>query len=301
MRREAVGYVVLTIAVFLWAGNAVIGRTAPDVDVPPIALNFWRWAVALVMLAPFAIPRLVADWPLFRSYWWLWVVFGIVTVTGFNSAYYIGLRHTTVVQGTLISSLLPIIVLVAARFVFGQPITVRQIMGIALSMTGVALIVLRGDLSVLDGFSLNIGDAWILLAVMMWAAQIILIRFVPKGMSLIGFQVLAFVPGLITLLPFYVHETMSGQPMPLTVPAMLYVAYAGILASVIGFTFWNMGAMRIGSNAGYFGNLFPIFGAFLGIVLLGEQLHWFHAVGGLVTLAGIYLATVTPAKSGQPG
>ena len=68
-------------------------------------------------------------------------------------------------------------------------------------------------------------------------------------------------------------------------------------ASVVGFTCWNLGVMRIGpKTAGYFGNLFPAFGAALGILLLGEPFRWFHAVGGIVTLSGIYLAMNAPAK-----
>jgi drug/metabolite transporter (DMT)-like permease len=58
-----------------------------------------------------------------------------------------------------------------------------------------------------------------------------------------------------------------------------------------------MGVMRIGPKAaGYFGNLFPVFGSALGIILLGEPFRWFLAVGGLITLSGIYLATVTGRK-----
>ena len=55
-----------------------------------------------------------------------------------------------------------------------------------------------------------------------------------------------------------------------------------------------MSVMRIGPKAaGHFYNLFPVFGSALGIILLGKPFRWFHAVGGLVTLSGIYLATVT--------
>ena len=297
MSKIAWGYVFIVLAVLLWAGNAGVGRVAPDVNVPPLALNFWRWMVALLVLTPFAIPKLSAQRDLFRAHWPLWTVFGIVTVAGFNSAHYVGLQYTTVVQGTLISAVLPIFVLVAARVFLAQPITGRQLAGVAISIIGVAIIVLRGDFGVLGQLVLNIGDVWILAAVCMWAAQTILIRFVPKGMDLVAFQVMAFVAGLAVLTPLYIFETVGGRPMPLSWSASLLVGYAGLVASVVGFTCWNLGVMRVGpKTAGYFGNLFPVFGAALGIVLLGEPFQWFHAVGGIVTLSGIYLATNAPAK-----
>jgi drug/metabolite transporter (DMT)-like permease len=295
MTKQAWGYVFIVVAVLLWAGNAVIGRIAPDVNVPPLALNFWRWTVALLLMAPFAVAKLSAQRDLFRAHWRLWTVFGIITVAGFNSAYYIGLQYTTVVQGTLIAAALPVFVLVAARVFLDQPITGRQLVGIVVSIVGVAIIVARGDVHVLRGLVLNIGDVWVLAAVGLWAAQTILIRFVPKGMDLVAFQVMAFVAGLAVLAPFYLAETVGGRPLPLSWNAALLVLYTGVAASVVAFTCWNLGVMRIGPQAaGYFGNLYPVFGAALGILLLGEPFRWFHAVGGVVTLGGIAIATVAP-------
>ena len=301
MNKAFLGYGFVTLAVLLWAGNAVIGRVAPDADVPPVALNFWRWILAFVVLAPFAIPTLRAQWPLFKAHWWLWTVFGIVTVGGFNTVFYIALQYTTVVQGTLISACLPALVLIAARLFLGQPITTRQLLGVAISILGVAVIVTRGDPKVLQHLVFNVGDVWMLLATSLWAAQTILIRFMPKGMNLVAFQVVSFAVGLAFTLPFYLYETLGGRPMPLSWSAVLFVAYTGLIASVVGFTAWNMGVMRVGPKAaGYFGNLFPIFGAALGILLLGEPFRWFHAAGGVLVLVGIYLATVSPAAVRPP-
>jgi drug/metabolite transporter (DMT)-like permease len=291
-----VGYAFVVFAVLLWAGNAVVGRVAPDANVPPVALNFWRWVLAFLVLVPFAVPKLRAQWALFKAHWWLWTVFGMVTVAGFNTTFYIALQYTTAVQATLISAILPVLVLLSARVFLGQPIVARQAAGVAISIAGVVVVVTRGDLAALRDLVLNIGDVWMLVAVCFWAAQTILIRFLPKGMDLVAFQVAAFVVGLAVLLPIYLGETAGGRPMPVTWSAALYVGYTALVASVMGFTCWNMGVLRIGpKTAGYFGNLFPVFGAALGILLLGEPFQWFHAIGGMVILGGIYLATVGPA------
>ena len=298
MNDRNVGYGLVTFAVLLWAGNAIVGRLAPESDVPPIALNFWRWMVALLVLLPFAWPKLRAQRDLFKAHWWLWTVFGVSTVAGFNTTFYIGLQYTTAVQGTLITAAMPVLVLIAARLFLGQPITARQLVGVLVSIAGVAVIVARGDPGVLTAVSLNQGDAWMLLATALWAAQTILIRFLPKGMDLVAFQVAAFIVGLAVLVPFVVGETLAGRPMPISWNAALYVGYTALMASVMGFTCWNLGVIRIGpKTAGYFASLFPVFGAALGIMLLGETLEWFHAVGGIVILGGIYLATYSPAAA----
>ena len=70
-------------------------------------------------------------------------------------------------------------------------------------------------------------------------------------------------------------------------------AISGCSASVIAFSLYNVGVVRVGSaSAGYFGNLFPVFSALLAVVFLGEIIAWYHALGGFLVLGGIYLATV---------
>jgi drug/metabolite transporter (DMT)-like permease len=299
--QHALGTVLILLALLSWAGNAVVGRIAPEAQVPPLALNFWRWVVALAVLAPFAAAALRAQWSLFRAHWWLWCVFGIVSVAGFNAVFYIGLQHTTVVQGTLIMGVLPIVVLITDRIFLHQPITARQLAGVLVSIAGIGVIVTRGDPQMLLHLRLNIGDLWMLLAVCLWAAQIMLIRFLPKGMNLFAFQVAAVVAGLLVAAPFYLHETASGHPMPLSLHAALSVAYTGLVASALGFTFWNMGAMRVSAKqAGYLGNLYPVFSASLGILVLGEPFGWHHAVGAALIFAGIYLATVATTAAVAP-
>ena len=301
MNTSTLGYGFILLALLFWAGNATVGRTAPDAHIPPLALNFWRWVVALLVLGAFALPKLSAQWPLLRPHWLLCTTFGIVTVAGFNAVFYIALQYTTVVQGTLIAGVLPIMVLVAARLFLAQPITARQLAGVLISIVGVAVIVTRGDSAMLVHLSLNIGDLWMLFAICLWAAQTILIRFMPKEIDLLAFQVAAFVPGLLVALPFYLYETASGHPMPITTSSALAITYTGLIASVLGFTCWNLGVLRVGAkNASYFGNLYPIFGASMGILVLGESFHWYHALGALIIVAGIYLATFTRAEVATP-
>lgn len=293
MNPTAWGYVFVVLAVLSWAGNAIIGRLAPDAGVPPIGLNFWRWIGAFIALAPFALGTLRAQSALLLRHWKLVAAFGATSIAGFNAMLYLALEETTVVQATLISAMLPALVIAAARVFLGQPIGARQVAGVVLSFAGVAVIVARGDPQVLLGLVLNRGDLWMLIAVCFWAAQTLLLRFIPQGIDLLAFQLAAFVAGSIIELPFYLDETLRGHPMPLTLTAFLMIAYIAIGASAIGYTLWNLGVLRIGPKAaGYFGNLYPVFGAMLGIVVLGEPLQGYHAIGGAVVLAGILLATL---------
>jgi drug/metabolite transporter (DMT)-like permease len=90
MNTRALGYVCILLALLFWAGNATVGRMAPQAQIPPLGLNFWRWMVALLVLAPLALPKLRIQWRRLRAHWLPCTVFGMVTVAGFNAVFYIG-------------------------------------------------------------------------------------------------------------------------------------------------------------------------------------------------------------------
>ncbi|MDZ7810105.1 MAG: DMT family transporter [Arhodomonas sp.] len=98
--------------------------------------------------------------------------------------------------------------------------------------------------------------------------------------------------GIPVILPFYLIELalVGGFSMrPALVLPFLYVAvFPGLLA----FTFWNYGVSRVGpSRSAMFIYLLPVFAAGLAWAILGEGLSGFHAVGGVLILIGLYLAT----------
>ena len=45
-------YVLLTFTALFWAGNAIVARAVREL-VPPVALAFWRWTIALAIILPF--------------------------------------------------------------------------------------------------------------------------------------------------------------------------------------------------------------------------------------------------------
>src|SRR5215467_5823038 len=58
-------FLLLALATLFWAGNWVLGRALRE-TFEPNALNLWRWLIAALVLAPFAVPRLRGQWPAIR-------------------------------------------------------------------------------------------------------------------------------------------------------------------------------------------------------------------------------------------
>ena len=292
-RHALIGAAFIVIAMLFWGGNTTIGRFAMTSDLPPIGVNFWRWTIALAILAPLTARVLWRQRAILARHRVYCLGMGLVGVTLFNSLYYIGLRSTTAVQGSLIAALLPLMILVLGAVYAGSGITGRQIGGLVLSIGGAVLVVVRGEFAVLQTLRLNPGDFWCLAAVMCWAAQTFMLRYKPAGMDIMALVTASVGLGWLVLLPAYAVETALGGAMRFDRETVLLVGYLGVFASVIAFSLYNAGVVRTGSaSAGYFGNLFPVFSALLAVIFLGETIAWYHATGGLLVLGGIYLATV---------
>ena len=298
MPRQTLYLLMAGSSVLFWSGNAIIGRAAPQFDMPPIGFNFWRWTLALAILIPFAAAEARRDRAALAAGWKWFVAYGAAGICFYNIFFYLGLRSSTAIQAALIVSILPVLVLLMAWIVHGERMTARQAAGAAISIPGAMLVILRGHLGDIGDIAFAVGDLWILAAAFAWAVQILMLRHLPKGVGFTTFQTVAIGTGVMFMLPFYLAEEFSGQPMPVTATTLGFVAYGGIIGGVLGFTLWNKGTIRVGSQAaGYLANLYPIFTGLLAVTLLGERLLWYHWVGGAMVLGGIALAT-TPSRRG---
>ena len=290
-RRLVSGYALLTAGILFWAGNAVVGRAAAGADIPPLTLNFFRWSIALVFfLVIFGRSTWAQRYLLWQHRKFI-VTYSVLTVVGFNCTFYVALQKTTVLQASLIQSILPVLVLLLALVVLKTRITSQQWWGVVFSIGGAALIVIRGDWEVIKSLRIQDGDIWALVAVLLWSLQAFLMRYKPKTIDIMPFMTALAAVGVIVMTPMYIWESTVIKPTPFTQESILLFLYLGLFAGFLGTTAWNEGTYRTGpAQAGYFGNLYPVFAGGLAILLLGETLHWYHMLGAVMVVTGIWLA-----------
>jgi drug/metabolite transporter (DMT)-like permease len=295
MRRNfMIAAALAALASLLWAGNWVLGR-AIRAEVPPFGLTFWRWTLAAVILLPFARARLRADGAVVRAHLPLIAGMAALSAAMFQSMTYIGLQSTEAVNALLVSATMPVFVVIIAWIVLRERLTARQAMGIAVSFGGVAFIIARGEPGRLLDLQLNVGDAWILAALVVWGLYSVLLKFKPPALSPVGLTFFIAVMGAGFILPFHLWEVAQGRTVPLTASGIATVAYTGVFASVVALLAYNAAVARIGpSRSVFFLHLMPVFGAGLAMVFLGERLETFHLIGFPVALAGVLYATTAP-------
>ena len=289
-------YLLAALAPLFWSSNFILGR-ALNQTIPPIALSFWRWAVALLIVLPFALPRLRGRWGLVRRHWVVLSLLAVLGVTNFNTFVYVGLQTTTATNAVLLVSTTPVLIVLLSFLLLGQRVSPRQGAGIVLSLAGVAVIIARGDLAALAALRLNGGDLWVLGAVASWALYSVCPRWRPAGLDPLAFLAMTIAIGLLPLLPLYRWELRQGLNFEVDAISLGAIGYVALFPSVLAYVLWNRAVAELGANrTGQFLHLMPAFGAVLAMPVLGERMHGFHLTGIGLIAAGIALATRTQGQ-----
>lgn len=284
-------YLLLTLTALFWSGNMVLGRGI-RADIPPLALAFWRWAIAFALTLPFALPHLKAQWHLLRRGWPIIVVLGVLGVGGYNTFAYIGLQYTSATNAVLLNSFIPIATIAISWIFLSRKLRGYQGLGVALSFLGACTIICHGDPLRLTNLSFNQGDLWMLGAVLIWAIYTIGLQWRPQGLHPMLMLAALTLVGLLALAPAYAWEISTGRHVNLHPGSLLSLAYVGIFPGFLGYIFYNRGVQEVGANqASLFIHLMPVFGTLLSAIFLSEIPQFYHYLGIALIFSGIWLTT----------
>jgi drug/metabolite transporter (DMT)-like permease len=283
-------YLLLSITALCWAGNAIVGRLAAG-HIPPVTLSFLRWSLAFLIILPFAWKHLVQDWPAIRARLGLMITLSVAGIGTFNTLQYWALEHTQALNTLLLQSAGPLIVAVWSLILLGVRLTLAQAIGVLVSMMGVLVILLHGDLTTLSNIEFNKGDLIFIVALIIFGLYSVLTLKRPAihGLSFVAFT---FGCGAACLIPLWIWELISRPVMTLDAKNLLSLFYVAVFPSTVAYLCFNRGVQLIGANrAAPFFHVVPVFGAVMAIVFLGERPQPFHFIGFALVLTGVYAAS----------
>ena len=287
-------YLLLSITALCWAGNAIVGRLAAG-HIAPVTLSFLRWSLAFIIILPFAWKHLERDWPAIRARLGTMFVLSVTGIGAFNTLQYWALEHTQALNTLLLQSAGPLIVAVWSLVLLGVRLTLTQGLGVMLSLTGVLVILLHGDLTALSSITFNKGDLIFIVALVIFGFYSVLTLKRPAihGLSFVAFT---FGCGAACLIPLLIFEMFTRPLMAFNVANLLSVFYVAVFPSTLAYLCFNRGVQLIGANrAAPFFHVVPVFGSIMAIVFLGEHPQAFHIIGFALVLAGVFVASRQPA------
>lgn len=280
---QTLGMVALVGTNILW-GSSMIATKLVLADVPPLTLSFVRFAISLAIL-----------WPLVVRFGGRPAGGRVVVMLGLGLALVgalqnIALIYASAANTALIQGAIPVLTALLAAAVLRERLARRRLAGIALSLGGVAALVLVGS-----GGSLStslLASLLPLASALTIAANLVLgRRACATGNSLAVIAGSTRYAVLLLLPAASVELGVVGMGRP-NGRAILLLLFLGVACSAVAYALMTYGLTHVeASQAAVFGNLKPLVGVVLAALVLVEPLSVIQLGSGVVILAGVWLAT----------
>ncbi len=295
------GILLAVVAAFVWSGNFIVARAVIK-DIPPVALAFFRWLTAVIVILPFAWKHILPAWVVVKQHksYFFWVSFTGISL--FNTLVYVAGHTSTAINLALIGTTSsPVMSVILAHYFLKEHINWQRVLSIVLCISGILFLLSKGSLHNLFHLHFTSGDGWVLLAAFSFAVYNILVRKKPAEISPLGFLFFIFLIGTILLLPAYLIESAFSKPINWSFNTVAVFFYLGAGASVLSFLLWNRSIREMGAGrTALFGNLIPVFSTIEAVMLLGEKITYVHIISFLLIAVGLLVDNSRILKQRKP-
>ncbi|EGR1270786.1 DMT family transporter [Vibrio parahaemolyticus] len=285
-------YLLPFFTVMIWGGNSIVNKMAAS-TIEPSAMSFYRWFVAMVLLTPFCLPAVIKQRHVIRPYLTKLAFLALLgMVLNQSLGYYAGLT-TTASNMALITSLVPLISVFLSVPLLGKSVSMLSIVGGVISLGGLAFMLGHGDVTYFVHQDMTQGDSLMLLAALVYAAYCVLLK---RWKMPFNSLTLVYMQGFFSVIMLTPLWLSSEQLLP-SQEALPLIAYAGIAASIFAPLMWVKAIDLIGADSSaMFMNLMPVVSVALASTLLGEEIHVYHIIGGLMVISGVILSQIKVRK-----
>jgi len=289
------------LAPVFFSSNLIFGRGITG-EIAPFTTAFLRWAGSALIIFPFVYAERRVCLAFVRSHTSLWLTLGILGMGICGGFVYWALTLTTASNATLIYTTSSLFIILAQWLFQGRRISAVELVGMIVAFAGVAVIVLKGDWTALFHLRFNIGDFGILAAAIAFALYSLLLRHpavqAMPPMPLFGLLSLS---GTLVLIPPALYEVLTGGLLPDTTSDWTKLLGIILFASLAAFYCFQHAVRVFGAAmAGITLYLMPPMSIVMAVIFLGEQFQAYHAVGIVLVMGGLVLATAPGRRGARP-
>jgi drug/metabolite transporter (DMT)-like permease len=290
-KTTSLAYGGVLLAVFFWGTNFNAGAYIIH-HMAPISAALERFVVATTLILLLFGLRGELRLATLKNNFWVFALLGLLSVTTFNLAMFVGLRSTTAINGALIMATTPLSTMLLAALLENETLTLQRGAGLAVGLAGVVAVITRGHLQALLDMKIATGDLIIFGGSVAWSLNTVLSRKLLKGANAqetASFTMLFGTLGLAVLAGTMEQPLEASIAAPLGVhAALLYTALGG---SLLAYLSWFNGVQKLGSSrTAVFFNLVPVF-TMLVSAMLGSLPNGWQLLGALTVIAGVALTS----------
>ncbi len=288
------------------AGSILFGASVVAVrvavrDIPPTTLAVLRFGLgAIVLIGGMALlrPELVhVGWRRLRFI----ALLGAIVFSVFPLTFNAGLQYTQASRGALMLATMPIWSMVLARFVVGERLVARQMLGIALSLGGVMIAMAERGLDVDSNGRALLGDGLVLVTAFCGALYGVLAQRAFRREHPLTVVSYAMLIGTIFLFPFAIGEGLVAELGRLDASLTSLVLFLAIPGGALAFGLWTWALARLfPTQVAVYINVNPVVAAILGVWLLSEPATPVFLVSFAAVMAGVALVNWPVSERARP-
>lgn len=287
-------YLVLlavTLSTFFWGSNFNAGASVVA-DASPYVVATERFVFATIIIIIFMLLKDRTSIIALQKNWIAFIALGLLGITGFNLAFFIGLKTTSAINGSLIMATSPITTALLAAMIDKHKISLIQTVGMLISLFGVVIVVSNGSIMNLISLNFSSGDLIIMLGNLAWATYTVGSRKYISNSTPLQTTTYTMLFGTIGILLFTVYNNnLLISLNNITIKNHLILVYMAVCGTVLAYLFWNFGIKEIGAaNTAVFFNLVPVFTMILAL-FTGSVPNLLQISGALIVICGVILAT----------
>jgi drug/metabolite transporter (DMT)-like permease len=275
---------MLFLMATIWAVNFSVVKYATGIFTP-LAFTGLRVAMAAVVLAAIAVAS-KSPWPGKRDF----VILLLIGVLGHGLYQFLfveGLSRTRAGHAALIVAAAPAFIMVASRIRGIEPIRRNMLIGIALSVVGVALIISDSAQSP-HGQATLAGSLLMVAAVMTWTTFTVLLQPYTLVFSPLKLSAITMIGGLLPLLVVSGPALVATQWTAIPLSAWAAVFYASIVSMVIAYLFWYRGIKLLGpTRTSVYSNIQPVIALAIAYMFLNEVPTLWQTIGATTIISGV--------------
>ncbi|WP_434686074.1 DMT family transporter [Bacillus velezensis] len=285
MKNTLFGSIYLALAASIWGGMYVVVKVVVAV-IPPLELVWLRYAVALLSLLILSLFTR-QSWKVHKRDLLLIAAIGLIGNTVSIVTQEIGTKLSTAQMGAIITASTPAFMVVFARLMLKERLTLKKGISTGLATIGVLLIVGNGDLDM----SSQLGGLSLLAAALTWALMSVLMKRVPGHYSPLVVTTYSICVAFVILTPFTAGPLREIPLSQLARPEIWGgLLYLGVISTACAFMLWNRGLQLLNAaSGGLFFFFQPLSGTLLGWLLLGESIGGTFWIGAALTVSGVVL------------
>lgn len=283
--NKYLGPLYLTLAASIWGGVYVVSKVVLEV-LPALELVWIRYVVALVTLGLFALLS-GESWRIPSRTLPLVALIGIIGYFISIWAQFAGTHLSSAQMGSVITAATPAFMVVFARLLLKEPITVKKAISLCLATAGVLCIVGIGEI----GESTRMGGLILGVAAVTWALMSVLVKMIPSGCSMLVVTMYAIFIATVAMTPLAVTQ-IQPEHLQLIIQTKIWggILYIGTISTAGAFYFWNKGLQLVEAGSGGLYFFFqPLVGTLFGWLFLGEQVGLPFWIGSTLIVAGVLL------------